>query len=310
MFSTPNTVTDTSPIVDDVNPTKSSSTGTRSLLSQDEHTESLAQLVEFDRAVSQIGLSVARKYMQTLGKASITQLRMWLKELDAGSDDASLYKSTNHKYEGAAGDAAYRQSGADSAAAVKKAFPGDQRQPCKSLLKLLVYATADEGIFKAEVKALGKASGAEVLLATIKGSSLKGILRLMEKGIIKAIVNGWDEVDFSDIRDVLRAMLVCGTKSTSFEEDTAVAAKAQAAVYGSEALPPRRSKCRLVGESVTEWRDELINLEVTTGKYKLLGEIQIVRFKMLMQRETMGGHDGYDESRGLRGLLEAMDKSG
>ena len=132
----------------------------------------------------------------------------------------------------------------------------------------------------------------------------------MEKGIIKALINDWDEINYADIRDALRAMLACGTKDTSFAEDTAVAAKAQGVVYGGEALPPRRSKCRLVGKSVTEWRDELINVLVTTGKHQLLGEIQIVRSKMLMQRESMGGHDGYDESRGLRGLLDAMEACG
>jgi hypothetical protein len=174
----------------------------------------------------------------------------------------------------------------------------------------LVHATADEFKFKTQVEALGEVSGASVVLATIKGSSLKGILRLMEKAIIKAICQGRAEVDFSDIRDVLRAMLVCGAKHTTFEADTTIAVRAQAAVYGGTALPPRRSKCRLVGKSDTEWRDELINVEVTTGKHKLLGEIQIVRSKMLLQRESMGGHDGYDESRGLRGLLDACVASG
>jgi hypothetical protein len=278
------------------------------LLSADDHKETLAQLAEFDWGVSKIGLDCAKKYIQTLGKDGVAEVRNRLEELDAGSDDAALYKSTNHKYDGAAGDAEYRQGGVDRAAALKEDFPGSQRQPYKTLLELLVFATADEAHFKMQVKFLGLACGSEVLLATIKGSSLKGILRLMEKAIIKAIVNDWDEVNFSDIRDVLRSMLVCGTSDTSFEDDTVVAVKAQETVYGGEALSPRRSKCRLRGKSITEWRDELINVEVTTGKYMLLGEIQIVRFKMLMQRETMGGHDGYDESRGLRGLLDATEK--
>ena len=69
-----------------------------------------------------------------------------------------------------------------------------------------------------------------------------------------------------------------------------MAVKAQAAVYGGKELPPCRSKCRLVGESVTGWRDELVNVKHATGKHGLIGEIQIVRSKMLLQRETMGGY--------------------
>jgi hypothetical protein len=287
----------------------------RNLLSRNEHKKSLAQLVEFDRTVCHIGLETAKKYIETLGKAGAIELRKQVKQLDAGSKDAELYRTTDGKYRDAIGDEALRRRGVERAAAVKVSFPDDQRQPVKTLLELLVFATADEFEFKTQVKALGAASGANVVLATIKGSSLKGIIRLMEKGIIKAIVQGWkDEVDFSDIRDVLRAMLVCGSNDssvrTSFEEDTAVASKVQDAVYGGKELPPRRSKCRLVGKSATEWRDELINVEITTGKHKLLGEIQIVRSKMLLQRESMGGHDGYDESRGLRGLLDACAASG
>eukprot|EP00729_Bicosta_minor_P012035 gene12035-2454_t len=91
---------------------------------------------------------------------------------------------------------------------------------------------------------------------------------------------------------------------------TAIAVKARDAVYRCETLSARRSKCRLVGESKTEWRDELVNLEHTAGNHSLLVEIQIVRSKMLLQRASMGGHDGYDVSRGLRGLYEVCLANG
>lgn len=58
-------------------------------------------------------------------------------------------------------------------------------------------------------------------------------------------------------------------------------------LIAGKTLLPCRSKCRLVGESVTEWRDELINVKHATGMHGLIGEIQIVRSKMLLQRETM-----------------------
>jgi hypothetical protein len=108
---------------------------------------------------------------------------------------------------------------------------------------------------------------------------------LFEKALLKAVVLGLPTVDFSIIKDVLRAMIVADT--------TSVAIKAQEAVYAPQSeLPPCRSKCRLVGESITEWRDELVNVEHNTGKHKLICEIQIVRSKMLLQRQEMGGHDG------------------
>ena len=99
---------------------------------------------------------------------------------------------------------------------------------------------------------------------------------------------GWDTLDFSDIRDVSRGMLVAGDKHTSFNEDTAIASKAQDAVYDGTELVPCRSKCRY-GPSLTQWRDELVNLRLMTGKFKMICEIQIVRSKMLLQRESMGG---------------------
>lgn len=280
-------------------------------LSADRNAEVLAQLaVELDAVVNQIGLDYGGKLVKALGKNGTAKLQQRLAQLDSGSNDAVLYRGVTSKYRAVAGNASYEQQGEERAAAVKAAYPGPQRQPTKSLLRLLVYATADEEQFKAEVQKLSKSCGAKVKLATIKGSSLKGILRLMEKGILKAIINGWDAVDFSDIRDVLRAMLVCGNNGTSFADDTAIAVKAQAAVYGSEVLSARRSKFRLGGDSVTEWRDELVNPLLTSGKHRLLAEIQIVRSRMLIQRESMGGHDGYDESRGLRGLYDACVASG
>ena len=139
------------------------------MLSRGEHQEAFAQLIELDRAVNKIGLDAAKKYMKTLGKAGAAKLHKRLKELDAGSDDAALYKTTDSKYGGAAGNKAYQQGGVERAAAVKAAFPGDQRQPCKTLLELLVFATADEAEFKKQVNALGKACGAVVLLADLKG---------------------------------------------------------------------------------------------------------------------------------------------
>lgn len=288
------------------------SAGTRHRLSKEEHKDTLSQLTtEIDKVVCQIGLDFGQKMIEEFGKDGFTKLSKELREMDSGSEDVQLYRSTDSKYKDASKDAAYRQSGENFAADVKSSYPpNEQQQPVKTLLELLVCATADEASFKANVHQLGEASGAEVLLSDIKGSSLKGILRLMEKGILKALQNKLKTVDFSDIRDVLRAMLVCGSKDTDFDEDTAIAVKAQDAVYRCETLSARRSKCRLVGESKTEWRDELVNLEHTTGKHSLLVEVQIVRSKMLLQRASMGGHDGYDVSRGLRGLYDVCLANG
>lgn len=288
------------------------SAGTRRRLSKEEHKDTLSQLAtEIDKVVCQIGLDFGLKMIEELGKDGFAKLSKELSEMGKEDKDAQLYRTTDGKYKDVSADASYRQSGEKFAADVKASYPPNkQQQPVKTLLELLVCATADEASFKANVHQLGEASGAEVLLSDIKGSSLKGILRLMEKGILKALQNKLKTVDFSDIRDVLRAMLVCGNKDTDFDEDTAIAVKAQDAVYRCETLSARRSKCRLVGESKTEWRDELVNLEHTTGKHSLLVEVQIVRSKMLLQRASMGGHDGYDVSRGLRGLYEVCLANG
>jgi hypothetical protein len=256
----------------------------------------------FDAEVSRILLRFTKRYIAKLGPSGAEAIRARLRILDDSSEDTKLYNATDNKYKKEKGDAAYRKSGESRAAAVKKAFPGAQHQPCSTILEMMLYSSEDEQTFKAAVMKLGELTGAEVKLSDRKGTSLKGFLRLYEKALLKAVILGLDDVDFSMIYDVLRAMLVA--------PDTGVASKCQTAVYEGTELSPCRSKCRLVGESVTGWRDELINVKHVTGKYGLIGEIQIVRSKMLVQRETMGGHDGYDESRSLRGLLDACVASG
>eukprot|EP00729_Bicosta_minor_P018231 gene18231-4720_t len=248
----------------------------------------------FDKVVSSMLLQFTKQYVEKLGSSGGAEaLKARLQTLDDTSIDTQLYINTDKKLRKERGDAALRKAGVARAAAVKKAHPDAPRQPVSTVLEMIVSASEKEQAFKTAVIELGKASGAEVQLSDIKGSSLKGLLRLFEKALLKAVILGLDHVDFSLIYDLLRAMLVA--------PDTAVAAKAQTAVYDGTVLKPCRWKCRLEGKSVTGWRDELINVFLDG----FIGEIQIVRSKMLVQRETMGGHDGYDESRSLRGLYEA-----
>ena len=248
----------------------------------------------FDKVVSSMLLQFTYQYVKKLGSSGGAEaLKARLQTLDDTSDDVKLYLHTDKKLRKKAGDAGLRKTGVARAAAVKKAHPDAPRQPVSTVLEMIVSATEKEQAFKTAVIELGKASGAEVQLSDIKGSSLKGLLRLFEKALLKAVILGLDHVDFSLIYDLLRAMLVA--------PDTAVAAKAQTAVYDGTVLVPCRWKCRLEGKSVTGWRDELVNVFLDG----FIGEIQIVRSEMLVQRDTMGGHDGYDESRSLRGLYEA-----
>ena len=251
----------------------------------------------FDAVVNRILLEHVSKYIAALGSSGAAKIKARLRGLDDDSDDVLLYRATDNKYAKEKDDAAYRKGGAERAAAVKKAYPDGQQQPCTSMLELMVFSLQEEAYFKAEMTKLGELCGAEVKFSDRKGSSLKGLLRLYEKALLKAVVLGADSVSFALIFDVLRAMMVAST--------TAIAAKAQAVVCGGTSLLACRYKCRLLGKSISEWRDELINVLLTAGAHKLVGEIQIVRSKMLLQREAMGGHDGYDESRGLRGLYEA-----
>lgn len=253
---------------------------------------------QFDDKVSSMLFEFTKKYVEKLRSSGGAEaIGSRVQKMDDGSDDVQLYNATDSKYRKEADDAAYREAGAASAAALKKKIPVPPSQPFTTLLENMVFSLAGEQTFKEKVIKIGLETGAEVKLSDRKGSSLKGFLRLYEKALLKAVSLDLEYVDFSKIFDVLRAMLVA--------HSTAVAAKAQKAVYNSEMLQPCRSKCRLGGDSVTGWRDELINVKHAVGEYGLIGEIQIVRSKMLLQRETMGGHDGYDESRSLRGLYEA-----
>eukprot|EP00729_Bicosta_minor_P001817 gene1817-14258_t len=247
----------------------------------------------FDAVIADINLRAAYKYVDKLGVSGAQAIHAQLQAWDDSSDDTKLYNATTSKLAKEKGNAAYLKGGEKFAAAVKKAHPGVQHQPFTTLLEVLVFSAADEESFKSAVLQIGAATGAEVKLSERKGSSLKGFLRLYEKALLKAVILGLDHVDFSLVYDVLRAMLVAPT--------TEVAVKAQAAVYGGKQLPPCRSKCRLVGESVTGWRDELVNVKHATGKHGLIGEIQIVRSKMLLQRETMGGLRGLHDACVARG---------
>merc|ERR550514_2661045 len=129
--------------------------------------------------------------------------------------------------------------------------------------------------------------------------------------MIKAVVKNRKTLVFDDILDVLRGMLVGGDDSSSHLDETRAVSKCQKAVYDSSTLVVCRAKPRVdeAGESAktTGWRDELLNVTLR-GRSGLvvIGEIQIVRFKMLNQRELMGGHDGYDKVRGLMGLSKIL----
>lgn len=124
---------------------------------------------------------------------------------------------------------------------------------------------------------------------------MKGIYRVLEKGIFKYNENLEGDLDLSRVRDLVRGGII----------DLTMAGLAKIArfILESDEVTVCRVKDRFNLPSPAGWTDMLVNFYFDDDPDKHVCEVQLIHFKMLSQRTTQEGHHGYDIYRAASELL-------
>jgi len=159
-----------------------------------------------------------------------------------------------------------------------------------SLLQLLKLVPVTLEEFRAEAERIAELTGAKLICGD--KVSTKGVLRTLEKCLIKALASSSPILDFYANRDPVRCQFQCTTST--------MALAVQRAVQASGIWGVVRWKHRYGPQFA--WQDNLINVRLASTR--VVCEVQIALTKMCLQRAEMGGHHSYDDVRGLQGLLK------
>ena len=155
---------------------------------------------------------------------------------------------------------------------------------------LYLHAAEVHERFGKTMKSIGEATGAKTKIAPLKRLS-----RILEKILFDAENAGSCE----KICDVVRAMM----KVTSMAQ----VAKIAMAFLESDSVVIVRIKDRFVEKpSPGGWRDLMINFYLKSDPNRHICEVQVVLDKMLVARENLGGHHGYDHSRNALEIMERL----
>ena len=125
---------------------------------------------------------------------------------------------------------------------------------------------------------------------------MKGIYRVLEKGVFKYNDDHEGELDFSQVRDLVRGGIIDSTM-----EGLAKVAKH---LLGSANVQICRVKDRFNEPSAAGWTDLMVNFYFNDDPNKHVCEVQLIHFKMLSQRTTQEGHNAYNIFR-VRGYCYA-----
>ena len=115
---------------------------------------------------------------------------------------------------------------------------------------------------------------------------MKGIYRVLEKGVFKYNENLTDDLDLSQVRDLVRGGII----------DLTMRGLSKVARYilESDAVTICRVKDRFNNPSPAGWTDLMVNFYLNDDPGKHVCEVQLIHFKMLSQRTTQEGHDAYN----------------
>ena len=169
---------------------------------------------------------------------------------------------------------------------------GKVRQMVKDdLAQLYIQAAEVRDNFNSFLRAIGEKTRATVDLP----DELKNISRVFEKIMFDPDNQGSCE----KIADIVRAMLSASSMK--------MVAEIVMAFLESDEVVIVRVKDRFVEKaSPGGWRDLMINFYMANDQQRFVCEVQVVLEKMLVARKGLGGHDGYDQSRNAREVLERL----
>ena len=179
--------------------------------------------------------------------------------------------------------------------------PVKVRNPGVSYTSMMVYLHRVDPIFLSEVERIEEVCGQGVSLkfSGNKSVSLKGATRMLEKAIIKTILENHfaNTIKFDSVLDGVRAMFVHAGCKVGIE----VIDKLDA----STVMVNARIKKRTSG-MVDRWCNVLGNWFVTPegGAKPVPVEVQVVERLMLFQTEGLDGHYDYDNILSSRGILQ------
>ena len=115
---------------------------------------------------------------------------------------------------------------------------------------------------------------------------MKGIYRVLEKGIFKYARDLTGDLDLSKVRDLVRGGII----DLSMKGLAAIAAF----LLESKEVTVCRVKDRFNKPSSAGWTDCMLNFHFNDDPNKHVCEVQLIHFKMLSQRTTQEGHNAYN----------------
>ena len=155
------------------------------------------------------------------------------------------------------------------------------------LMKLYQTGRVAYPLFHAFIAKAARASHTAYLFKSHgKQPSMKGLYRVLEKGVLKYNDNIEAELNFGNVRDLVRGGII----------DLTLAGLAKVAEYflHSEEVTLCRIKDRFNEPSPAGWTDMMINFYLNHDPDKHVCEVQLIHFKMLSQRTTQEGHGAYN----------------
>ena len=115
---------------------------------------------------------------------------------------------------------------------------------------------------------------------------MKGIYRVLEKGVFKYNDDTTEDLDFSRVQDLVRGGII----DTTMQGLSAITNY----IHASNEVTVCRVKDRFNYPSPSGWTDLMVNFYLNDDPGKHVCEVQLIHFKMLSQRTTQEGHDGYN----------------
>ena len=204
--------------------------------------------------------------------------------MDVLHDFKTLYDATmqNIRNKEPAGLKMYTETARKMQAAATKC----PRNP-SSLFDLYDSGRAAYHRFHAFVARAAEASdGAYVYTSHDRLPRMKGIYRVLEKGIFKYNRDWTQDLDLGQVRDLVRGGII----DTTMQGLQAVAEY----IHKSSEVTVCRIKDRFNQPSGAGWTDLMINFYLNDDPGKHVCEVQLMHFKMYSQRTTQEGHGAYN----------------
>ena len=171
----------------------------------------------------------------------------------------------------------------------------DKKTECprnpSELIKLYNSGRAVYNRFHAFLARAAKASDSAYVYKTQNRLSpgMKGLYRVLEKGVFKYNQDWTGDLDFGQVRDLVRGGIIDNTM-----EGLAAIANY---MHESNEVTVCRVKNRFDEPSPAGWTDLMINFYLSDDPSRHVCEVQLMHFKMYSQRTTQEGHDAYNVYR-------------